>query len=57
MKLEINHTNLKQEHHTKFLGAVVDEKLNWKLHVKQINIKLSKGIGIRAVLIDLLWNL
>ena len=44
--LEINHTNLKQENYTKYLGVINDEKLNLRLHIKQINIELSKGIGI-----------
>ena len=46
VKLEINHTNLKQENYTKYLGVIIDDKLNWKLHIKQIKIKVSKGIGI-----------
>ena len=42
VKLEIDHTNLRQENYTKYLGVIIDDKLNWKLHIKQINIKLSK---------------
>ncbi|MCP4484704.1 MAG: reverse transcriptase family protein, partial [Flavobacteriaceae bacterium] len=46
IQLKINNTNLKQENYTKYLGVMIDEKLNLKLHLKQINLKLSKGIGI-----------
>ena len=46
IQLKINNTNLKQENYTKYLGVIIDEKLNWKLHIKQINLILSKGIGI-----------
>ena len=27
-------------------SIIIDNKLNWKLHIKQINLKLSKGIGV-----------
>ena len=39
MNLKINHEELKQENYTKYLGIIIDEKLNWKQHVKQVNIK------------------
>ena len=32
--------------HCKFLGVLIDEKLNWKYHVLHLKIKLSKVIGI-----------
>ena len=31
---------------TKFLGVLIDSKMNWKCHVHHINNKLSKCIGI-----------
>ena len=31
---------------TKFLGVFIDNKLNWKYHVKYISGKISKGIGM-----------
>ena len=46
INLSINNKKLKQENYTKYLGIIIDEKLNWKQHIKQVNIKISKGIGI-----------
>ena len=46
IKLSINNRDLKQENYTKYLGVILDNKLNWKLHIKQLNINLSKGIGV-----------
>ena len=46
IKLNINIRDLKQENYTKYLGVIFDNTLNWKLHIKQINLKLSKGIGV-----------
>ena len=31
---------------TKFLGVVIDSKLNWKYHVAMVKSKLSKSIAI-----------
>ena len=31
---------------TKFLGVLIDDKLLWKDHIHQVNIKLRKGIGM-----------
>ena len=46
INIKINDKYLKQENYTKYLGVIIDNKLNWKLHIKQINLKLSKGIGV-----------
>ena len=46
INLSINNEKLKQENYTKYLGIIIDEKLNWKQHIKQVNIKISKGIGV-----------
>ncbi len=46
INIKISNSDLKQENYTKYLGVIIDDKLNWKLHIKQINIKLSKGIGV-----------
>ena len=42
IKMKINDKDLKQENYTKCLGVIFDNKLSWKLHIKQINLKLSK---------------
>ena len=46
INISINNEKLRQENYTKYLGIIIDEKLNWKQHIKQVNIKISKGIGI-----------
>ena len=46
IKLNINSREIQQENYTKYLGVIIDKKLNWKLHIKQINFRLSKGIGV-----------
>ena len=34
INLKINNINLKQENYTKYLGVIIDDTLNWKLHIK-----------------------
>ena len=43
---KINDENLKQETSSKYLGVLIDDKLNWKHHTNQLNTKISKSIGI-----------
>jgi len=31
---------------TKFLGFIIDEKLNWKEHVSTVSLKVSRNIGV-----------
>ena len=31
---------------TKFLGVIIDNNLNWKLHITYISKKVAKGIGV-----------
>ena len=44
--LVIKNESIKQDHQTKFLGVVMDEKLTWCEHVQYIKCKIAKGIGI-----------
>ena len=44
----INNTPIAEKNYIKYLGVLIDNNLNWKQHIKQINIKISKGIGILA---------
>ena len=37
---------LDQVKETKFLGVVLDEKLNWSQHINHICLKISRGLGI-----------
>ena len=46
INIKINEENLKQETYSKYLGVLIDEKLNWKQHINQLNTKISKSIGI-----------
>ena len=43
-------------HETKFLGVLVDERLNWKAHIQMINSKISKSCGIIYRIKDSLNN-
>ena len=46
VNLKINDENLKQKTSSKYLGVLIDDKLNWKHHINQLNTKISKSIGI-----------
>lgn len=45
-KLYIENEEIKPVNHTKFLGVMVDESLNWDFHINYIKNKVAKGIGI-----------
>ena len=38
--------NLISVNNTKFLGVIIDSKLNWSDHITNIKNKISKSIGI-----------
>lgn len=42
----INSETIQQVRFTKFLGVFVDEYLNWKIQINNVNLKLSKACGI-----------
>ena len=42
----MNNEELQEKEYTKYLGVIIDNKLNWKKHISQTKIRLSKGIGI-----------
>ena len=44
----INGEMLKEVDHAKYLGALIDNKLNWSYQINAVNLKLSKGIGLLA---------
>ena len=44
--ISLDHRALNQSENTKFLGMIVDDKLNFQAHIKHIKSKLSKSIGI-----------
>ena len=43
INVSINNKKLKQENHAKYLGIIIDEKLNCKQHIKQVNNKNIQG--------------
>ena len=45
-KLEINETTIKRVDFIKFLGVLIDDNLTWRKHIHEIEIKMSKDIGI-----------
>ena len=45
-KLNINNSEIAQTESIKFLGVLLDENLSWKTHIKYIENKISKNIGI-----------
>ena len=42
----INGTCIMEVTETKFLGVIIDYKLNWSSHIMNINKKIAKDIGI-----------
>ena len=45
-KVQIRNQNLSSVNNTKFLGVIIDKKLNWVDHITFIKNKISKSIGI-----------
>jgi len=44
--LNINKISINRAYSMKFLGIIIDEHLNWKEHIKLIENKTSKNLGI-----------
>ena len=42
----INGIRIQEVKETKFLGVIIDNKLNWSSHISYISKKVAKGIGI-----------
>ena len=45
-KLAIDGHKIDETGHTKFLGVILDYKLNWKKHISYIIGKIAKWIGV-----------
>ena len=45
-KLKINNYKIKLAESTKFLGVLLDENFTWKPHIKYIENKIAKNIGL-----------
>lgn len=44
--IKINGTEIEKVSENKFLGIIIDDKLNWKPHIKYIQNKISKNIAV-----------
>ena len=45
-KISIENRDIERVYKTKFLGVVIDSKLNWRYHIDYIAYMISKNIGI-----------
>ena len=46
IKIQIDGVDIERVSQIKFLGVTIDEKLNWKSHIKHIHSKLSRSIAV-----------
>ena len=46
INIKINKVQIEQTKHTKFLGVIFDDNLDWSNHISYINRKIAKKIGI-----------
>ena len=46
IELKIANKAIEQKKVTKYLGVLIDDKLQWKEHIQSVNMKIRKGIGI-----------
>ena len=44
--MTLNNIEIKRENSVKFLGVIIDENLTWKNHIKVVESKISKNIGV-----------
>ena len=46
LQISINNIVIERVKSTKFLGVMIDDNLNWKMHISHVKSKLSKSIAI-----------
>ena len=46
LHISIDGHSIDETDHTKFLGVIIDSKLNWKKHISYITGKIARGIGV-----------
>ena len=46
VNLTLNGEPLKEVDHAKYLGILIDNKLNWVPQINAVNLKVSKGLGL-----------
>ena len=44
--LRVNQRSLKHKEFVKYLGILIDEKLSWKSHIREVSKKISRSVGI-----------
>ena len=43
VQLEVEGVDIERLHENKFLGVIIDDKINWKPHAKRVKNKLSRS--------------
>ena len=43
LKVSIDNNPIKQSHHIKYLGVLIDDNLNWKQRIKEQCSKVARG--------------
>ena len=46
LNIKIKGEQIEEKDYAKYLGILIDNKLSWNCHIKHVNLKISKGIGI-----------
>ena len=46
----ISNTKIERKSESRFLGVIVDEKLNWNKHIQTLKSKMSKYVGVMCKL-------
>ena len=46
VKIMINNVEIEQVYENKFLGVIIDSKLNWKSHITNLRTKISKTVAV-----------
>ena len=49
--LLMNNKALQQKDHVKYLGVLLDQHLSWKYQIKNVALKVSRGLGIIIIII------
>ena len=50
LDVNISNTKIERKTESRFLGVIVDEKLNWSKHIHTLKSKMSKYIGVMCKL-------
>ena len=46
MQIQVNEVGIDKVHEEKFLGVIIDVKINWKSHVKHGHNNISRSIAV-----------